>query len=66
MKDYTIKDVTNLFILKKEIDDNTIKNIRNPFRLKKGNEAIKDWIVGYIKSIFELEVKVMLIEIKSY
>ena len=42
MKDNTIKDVRNLFILKKEIDDNTIKNIRNPFRLKKGNEAIKD------------------------
>ena len=66
MKYYTIKDVRNLFILKKEIDDNKIKNIRNSFRLKKGNEAIKDWIVGYIQSIFELKVKVMLIEIKSY
>ena len=36
-----IKDVRNLFRLKKELDDNTIKDIRNPFRLKKENEKIK-------------------------
>ena len=30
-----IKDVRNIFRLKKEVDDTTIKDIRNLFRLKK-------------------------------
>ena len=30
-----IKDVRNIFRLKKEVDDITIKDIRNLFRLKK-------------------------------
>ena len=38
-----MEDVTNLFRLKKEIDETTvIIYIRNLFRLKKENEAIKD------------------------
>ena len=50
-----IKDVRNLFRLKKEENDNIIKNIRNPFRLKKENEAIKDRITREISNLFELK-----------
>ena len=41
-----IKDVRNLFILRKEINDTTIKDIRNIFRLRKENKVIKDRILG--------------------
>ena len=30
-----IKDITNIFRLKKELDENTNKDIRNLFRIKK-------------------------------
>ena len=42
MDDNAIKDVRNLFRLKKETNDTTIKDMRNLFRLKKENEVIKD------------------------
>ena len=48
-----IKDVRNLFRLKKEENDNIIKNIRNPFRLKMENE--KDRITRQISNLFELQ-----------
>ena len=48
-----IKDVRNLFRLKKEENDNIIKNIRNPFRLKMENE--KDRITREISNLFELQ-----------
>ena len=50
-----IKDIRDIFRLKKEVDDNIIKNIRNPFRLKKENEAIKDRITREISNLFELK-----------
>ena len=50
-----IKDVTNLFSLKKEIDDTAFKHIRDIFRLKKVNESIKDRIVIDIMNLFEYE-----------
>ena len=50
-----IKDVRNLFRLKKEIDDTKIKDIRNLFRLKKEKKVIKDRIPRYIRNIFENE-----------
>ena len=37
-----IRDVRNLFRLKKEKNDTTIKDTRNFFRLTKENEAIRD------------------------
>ena len=40
-----IKDVRNLFRLKKEIDVTAIKDIRDIFRFKKETEAIKDRII---------------------
>ena len=50
----TIKDVRNLFKLKKEINDSAIKDIRNFFRLKKEN-AIKHRIIRDIRNLFEHE-----------
>ena len=46
-----IKDIRDIFRLKKEVDD----NIRNPFRLEKENEAIKDRITREISNLFELK-----------
>ena len=48
-----IKNVTNLFRLKKEIDDTKIKYIRNIFRQKK--KLIKDRILRDIRNPFEHE-----------
>ena len=50
-----IKDVKNLFNLKKEIDDKRIKSIRNFFRLKKENEPIKDRRITDIRYLFDQE-----------
>ena len=50
-----IKDVRNLFRLKKEIDDTAIKDIRNLFRLKAENESMKDRILTDIRNLFEHE-----------
>ena len=50
-----IKDVKNLFSLQKEIDDNTTKNVINLFRLKREHESIKNKMIRYIISSFELE-----------
>ena len=36
-----IKDIRNLFILKKELNDTEIKNIRNVFRIKKKPKDLK-------------------------
>ena len=55
IEDNVIKDVKNLFRLKKEIDDTRIKGIRNIFRLKKENEAIKDRIIRDIRNLFQHE-----------
>ena len=48
-----IKDVRNLFKLKKEIDDTAIKYIRNIFRIKTENKLIKDIILRDIRNLFE-------------
>ena len=48
-KENIIKDVRNLFRLKKEMD------VRIIFRLKKENEAIKDRIIRKIRNLFEYE-----------
>ena len=54
-EDIIIKDVKNLFRLKKEKGNKVIENIRNLFRLKKENEAIKGKIIWDIKTIFKRE-----------
>ena len=50
-----IKDIRNLFRLKKEQNYTGINNIRNLFRLKKEIKAIKDIILRDIKNLFEHE-----------
>ena len=52
-----IKDIRNLFRLKKEIDDTTFKHIRYFFRMKEVNESIKDRIFIGIIYLFEYEEK---------
>ena len=58
IKEKTIKDVRNLFRLKKlkkETNDLAIKGIRNCFRLKKENKAIKGRMIRLIRNLFEHE-----------
>ena len=50
-KDTIIKDIKNIFRLRKEIDNSAIKDITK----KKENETIKDRIIRDIKSLFEQE-----------
>ena len=50
-----IKDIRNLFRLKKRTKFHWNKNIRNLFRLEKETKAIKDRIFRDIKNIFEHE-----------
>ena len=50
-----MKDVKNLFRLKKEIDENTIKGIRNFLKLKWENKAIKNRTIRKIRNLFEQE-----------
>ena len=50
-----MKDVKNLFRLKKEIDENTIKGIRNLLKLKWENKAIKNRTIRKIRNLFEQE-----------
>ena len=50
-----IKDIRNLFRLKKEQNDTAIKDIKNLFRLKKEVKGIKDIVLRNIKNLFEYE-----------
>ena len=50
-----IKDIRNLFRLKKEQNYTAIKDIGNLFGLWKEIKAIKDKIVRYIKNLFQNE-----------
>ena len=50
-----IKDIINLFTLKKEQNDTAIKDIRNLFRLEKEVKGIKDIVLRNIKNLFEYE-----------
>ena len=50
-----IKDIRNLFRLKKELDYTVIKDIRNLFRLERETRAIKGRILTDIKNPFEHE-----------
>ena len=50
-----IKDIRNLFRLKKEQNYNAIKDIRNLFRREKETKVIKDRILRDTKNLFEHE-----------
>ena len=51
----TIKDIRNLFRLKKELNYTGIKDIRDLFRQEKEAKAIKDRILRDIKNLFDQE-----------
>ena len=53
-----IKDIRNLFRLKKEQNYTAIKDIRNLFRQEKETKAIKDRILRDIKNLFEHEKEI--------
>ena len=50
-----IKNIRNLFRLKKGQNYTAVKNIRNIFRQEKETKAIKDRILRDIKNLFEHE-----------
>ena len=50
-----IRDIRNLFRLKKELDYTAIKDIRNLFRLERETKTIKGRILTDIKNLFEHE-----------
>ena len=50
-----IKDIRNLFRLKREQNYTGIKNIRNLFRFKKTTKVVKVRILGDINSLFEYQ-----------
>ena len=39
----------------KGLNDTANKDTRNAFRLKKENKAIKNWVIRYIRNLFEHE-----------
>ena len=50
-----IKDIRNIFRLKREWNYTAIKDIGNLFRLEKENKGIKDRILRDVKYLFEHE-----------
>ena len=56
-----IKDIRNLFRLKKEQNDTPMKDIRNLFRIKKEIKRIKNIVLRSIKNLFEYEKKKKII-----
>ena len=54
-----IKDIRNLFRLKKEQNDTGIKDVRNLFRLKKEIKGIKD--IDILRIFFSMKKKKKMI-----
>ena len=52
-EDNIIKDIKNLFRLRKAIDHSATKDIRNIFRRRRGNKTIKDKLIRDIKAFEE-------------
>ena len=50
-----MKDIKNLFRLKKVLNYTAIEDIRNLFRLKKLTKAIKDKMLEHITNLFQHE-----------
>ena len=59
-EDKVIKDIRNLFRLKKELNYSAIIYIRNLFKLEKDTKAIKDRILRDIKNLFEHEEETII------
>ena len=55
-----IKNMKNLFRLKKDIDDNTIKIAKNLFRLRKENEEIKNRTIMDIGRLLSRKKKIII------
>ena len=53
-----IKDMRNIFRLKKEQNYIAVKHVRNIFRLKKEIKGIKDIVLSNIKNLFQYEKEV--------
>ena len=51
----TMKDIKNLFRLKKVLNYTAIEDIRNLFRLKNLTKAIKDKMLEHITNLFQYE-----------
>ena len=60
-KESIIKDIRNLFRLKKELNYTAIKHIRNLFRREKETKAIKDRILSDIKNFLSMKKKNIII-----
>ena len=54
-KENIIKEIKNLFRLKKELNHIAIKDIKNLFRIEKETKAIRDRILRDMKNLFEYE-----------
>ena len=53
-----VKDIRNLFSLKKEQNDTAIIDMRNLFRLKKKEiKGIKDIVFRNIRNVFEYKIR---------
>ena len=59
-KEKIIKDLRNLFRLRKELNYTAIKNVINLFRQEKETKEIKDRILGDIKNSFYGEKRKLL------
>ena len=56
-----IKDIRNLFRLKKELNYTAIKDIGNRFRQQKETKEIKDRILRDIKNLFSMKKKKIIV-----
>ena len=56
-----IKDIRNLFRLKKELNYTAIKDIGNRFRQQMETKEIKDRILRDIKNLFSMEKKKIIV-----
>ena len=61
-----IKDIRNLFRIKKELNYTAIKDTKNLFRLEKETKALKPVRVRIFRVTIILKTKVTVIEIKHY
>ena len=61
MKKETIKDIRNLFRLKKGQNYTAVKDIRNLFRQEKESKAIKDRILKILRIFMSMKKKKKII-----
>ena len=59
-----IKDIRNLFSLKKEINDTTVKYITNLFRRIKENKEVKNRLIGDIRNLLDWKKKLKQVKME--